>query len=188
MYSYPCLARVGVKLKETSNPTAQTNQQTRRKKTTISKIWIPQKHPRQMLRLSIRGIIDFLSPKILLQCAMVQKIEDCAFGNCTSLESIKLPSTVTEIGISAFDGCSNLREIEFNDGMQKIGLEAFSNCTYHQKALHYHLLQLRLVVMHFVFCSNVKEVTLNDGLQKIGFWAFNDCSSLESYHVAIYFS
>ena len=47
----------------------------------------------------------------------------------SSLESIKLPSTVTEIGSFAFTGCSNLREVMFNDRLQKIGDRAFYNCS-----------------------------------------------------------
>ena len=58
----------------------------------------------------------------------VQKIEVVAFRHCTSLKSITLPSTVTEIGNSAFCGCSNLNEVIFNDGLQKIGYNAFQNC------------------------------------------------------------
>ena len=38
----------------------------------------------------------------------LQKIEDEAFYDCTSLESITLPSTVTEIGDEAFSDCTNL--------------------------------------------------------------------------------
>ena len=54
----------------------------------------------------------------------LQTIEDEAFRDCSSLESITLPSTVTEIGIYAFYGCSNLREVAFNDGLQTIGASA----------------------------------------------------------------
>ena len=35
----------------------------------------------------------------------LQKIEDGAFKDCTSLKSITLPSTVTEIGVGAFTYC-----------------------------------------------------------------------------------
>ena len=70
----------------------------------------------------------------------LQKIEDDAFNSCKSLESVKLPSTVVEIGKRAFNYCSNLREVIFNDGLQKIGVLAFYNCKS----------QLRSVIMHFV--------------------------------------
>ena len=58
----------------------------------------------------------------------LQKIGRMAFVSCPSLKSIKLPSTVTEIGINAFSRCRNLREVTLNDGLQKFGDSAFSNC------------------------------------------------------------
>ena len=43
---------------------------------------------------------------------VLQKIGDGSSSECTSLENIKLPPTVNEIGGNAFYGCSNLREVE----------------------------------------------------------------------------
>ena len=59
----------------------------------------------------------------------LQKIGDWAFHNCSSLESITMPSTLVEIGFNAFYGCIDLREVIFNDGLQKIGPSAFFNCS-----------------------------------------------------------
>ena len=59
----------------------------------------------------------------------LQKIGDEAFYKCTLLESIKLPSTLVEIGDSAFRDCHNLREVVFNDGLQKVGFRAFGDCS-----------------------------------------------------------
>ena len=61
----------------------------------------------------------------------LQKIRDGAFYNCTSVESITIPSTLVEIGNSAFYGCRNLREATFNFGLKTIGISAFFNCTSH---------------------------------------------------------
>ena len=43
----------------------------------------------------------------------LQKIGEEAFYWCISLESITLPSTLTEIGAGAFGGCRNLRAVIF---------------------------------------------------------------------------
>ena len=58
----------------------------------------------------------------------MQKIGDYAFHYCSSLESIKLPSTVTKIGIYAFSGCSNLREVELDGIPQYVKSLTFFNC------------------------------------------------------------
>ena len=38
----------------------------------------------------------------------VTQIGNCAFYNCTSLQSITIPDGVTEIGERAFEGCKKL--------------------------------------------------------------------------------
>jgi hypothetical protein len=58
----------------------------------------------------------------------LQKIGEEAFLNCTSLESVTLPSTLVEIGGDAFYSCRNLREVELNAVPQHIKSEAFYNC------------------------------------------------------------
>ncbi len=52
-----------------------------------------------------------------------------AFMNCTSLTSITIPETVTEIGHSAFSGCESLTEITIPNGMTSIGEKAFMGCS-----------------------------------------------------------
>ena len=59
----------------------------------------------------------------------LQKIGNCASCACTSLERIKLPSTVTEVGDSAFIGCTNLREVVLNEGLKKTGASVFHECS-----------------------------------------------------------
>ena len=59
----------------------------------------------------------------------LEKIGMGAFGQCTSLESVALPSSVTEIDERAFGDCNNLRKITLNNGLQKIGRKAFCHCT-----------------------------------------------------------
>ena len=58
----------------------------------------------------------------------LQKIGDCAFYNCASLKSIKLPATLVGIGNRAFQYCRNLREVELNGIPQYLKSEAFYNC------------------------------------------------------------
>ena len=59
----------------------------------------------------------------------LKRIGHGAFCFSTSLQSITIPSTVTEIGNNAFNRCSSLREVILNEGLQKIGEFAFSGCT-----------------------------------------------------------
>ena len=59
----------------------------------------------------------------------LQKIGQYAFVRCTSLPSITIPSTVTEVGGAAFCDCSNLREVILHGVPRVMGKNAFISCT-----------------------------------------------------------
>ena len=55
----------------------------------------------------------------------LQVISEGAFHGCSAMTSIRLPSTITEIGERAFYGRSSLREVVLSEGLQDIGKGAF---------------------------------------------------------------
>ncbi len=57
-------------------------------------------------------------------------IPDFTFKNCTSLESITIPSSVISIGQEAFHGCTSLRNIVIPSSVTSIGKYAFYWCAY----------------------------------------------------------
>ena len=57
----------------------------------------------------------------------VVAIGDGAFSNCTTLETVTLPSTVTSIGKNAFLGCTNLTTIDVPEDAS-VGSGAFADC------------------------------------------------------------
>jgi len=71
-----------------------------------------------------------------------------AFYGCYSLQSVKLPDTLTEIGDYAFYGCKNLRKVEVPESVTVIGARAFS------------------------MCRNLDELTVPTGIGTIGDSAF----------------
>jgi len=58
----------------------------------------------------------------------LQKIGRCAFYKCTSLGSISVPSTITDIRGCAFKGCESLQEVILHQGTRKIGEDVFEDC------------------------------------------------------------
>ena len=52
-----------------------------------------------------------------------------AFSGCSSLKSISIPSSVTEIGEHAFSYCTALTSISIPNGVTKIGRYAFRGCS-----------------------------------------------------------
>lgn len=51
-----------------------------------------------------------------------------AFLNCTGLTGITVPSSVIQIGWSAFEGCSSLQNVTLSEGLKKISQNAFKDC------------------------------------------------------------
>ena len=56
-------------------------------------------------------------------------IGEGAFKDCTSLESIDIPNSVTEIDGYAFGGCTSLESIDIPNSVTEIGEVAFEDCT-----------------------------------------------------------
>lgn len=58
----------------------------------------------------------------------ITEFRDGSFHSCTSLQEIRLPSTLTKIG-GAFDGCTSLTSIEIPAAVETIDAQAFTRCT-----------------------------------------------------------
>ena len=58
----------------------------------------------------------------------VTQILPYGFSDCTVLQQVSLPNTITIIGEGAFSGCSILGNVELPSGLVKIGRAAFKSC------------------------------------------------------------
>jgi len=122
--------------------------------------------------------------KRLVQVALndgLRYIGESAFRNCTTLQSIDIPSTVLKIGASAFycgRCCSELAEVILNDGLREIGGSAFQNCTSMRK-ITIPSTVIKTGTSAFKNCCKLKEVVLTEGLSVIGEREFADCRALE---------
>lgn len=86
----------------------------------------------------------------------VSIIEPYSFFYCTSLKSIELPLGITKVRECAFNGCGSLSSVVLPDGVTEIGGKAFSDCI------------------------SLSEIVIPDSVTEIGEDAFSDCTSLES--------
>ncbi|MDL2247132.1 leucine-rich repeat domain-containing protein [Bacteroides sp. OttesenSCG-928-J23] len=101
------------------------------------------------------------------------------FANCTKIETVIPPSSVTSIGDSAFSYCSGLTTVTIPNGVTSIGGFAFSGCS-----------GLTTVTIPngvtsigrrtFLSCSGLTSITLPNGVTSIGSDAFNGCLGLTS--------
>ena len=101
---------------------------------------------------------------------------------CTSLTSIIIPNSVTEIGKGAFQGCSSLTAITLSNSITSIGFCAFKDC----KSLTSITIpnSVKEVGMEaFRGCESLISVTIPNSVTSIGQGAFCGCTSLR--HITI---
>lgn len=110
----------------------------------------------------------------------VKQIGSYAFGKNTTLTSVSIPETVTELEYSAFMDCTSLTAVTIPSGLTKagsLGSGAFSGCS----ALTTVQFGSGLTsIPEALFESTgLKTVTLPESVTSIGMWAFADCAKLE---------
>ena len=88
------------------------------------------------------------------------EISRYAFGYCSSLKQIVLPSTITRIGPQAFFECGNLEIVAIRSDIKEIGRSAFYNC------------------------MKLTQVNLPDGIQFVDDYVFYNCKKLVSLNLS----
>ena len=61
------------------------------------------------------------------------KIKFGAFYNCTKLEKVIIPNSITEIGNHSFSNCTSLKNITIPNSVKTIEKEAFKGCIYNHR-------------------------------------------------------
>jgi len=109
----------------------------------------------------------------------VVSIQEYAFQNCTNLNEITVPDTVTTIGRGAFMSCSNAVRITLPAEITSISESMFWGCS----SLTNVIMGNRITqIRNYAFsgCSNLTEFVIPYGVTSIGDEAFAACSSLET--------
>ena len=78
------------------------------------------------------------------------EIDDMAFRGCISLKSITIPDSVTTLGTGVFRDCTNLQTVKFGTGLTSTGTETFLD-------------------------AGVKNITFSSTITKVGNYSFKNC-------------
>eukprot|EP00571_Detonula_confervacea_P012533 CAMPEP_0172312338 /NCGR_PEP_ID=MMETSP1058-20130122/17137_1 /TAXON_ID=83371 /ORGANISM="Detonula confervacea, Strain CCMP 353" /LENGTH=142 /DNA_ID=CAMNT_0013025755 /DNA_START=19 /DNA_END=447 /DNA_ORIENTATION=- len=73
-----------------------------------------------------------IAPNWCLEVVLNEELQTIGHGEfigCISLDSVVLPSSVTEIGDNTFSDCTKLKEVVLNEGIQTIVRGAFYRCS-----------------------------------------------------------
>jgi len=109
----------------------------------------------------------------------VMILPDDAFDGCSSLISIIISDSVTDIGNTAFRGCSSLMSIVIPDSITSIGRGAFYACnSLTNIAIPDSVTSIGSE--SFGFCKSLTSITIPDGVTSIEYRTFYNCNSLSN--------
>ena len=114
----------------------------------------------------------------------VESIGSSAFYDCTSLESITIPDSVTSIEMWAFCSCTSLKSITIPDSVTNIRICTFKDCT----SLESVTLPAGVTsIARYAFygCTSLESITIPDGVTSITEYAFFRCENLKSVHIPV---
>jgi hypothetical protein len=104
-------------------------------------------------------------------------IEDCAFYWCSSLTSIVIPGSVKSIGKSAFYHCEVLTSVIISEGVTSIGSVAFANCNA-LTSISIPNSVTSIGSSAFESCIGLTSIVLPDGMKSINNCTFRKCRKL----------
>lgn len=113
----------------------------------------------------------------------VTAIDEFAFDeDVTSVRSVYIPDSVTEISRCAFEGCPNLEEVRLPEGLTSLETCLFSDCT---KLKSVTIPDSVKTIGECVFynCSSLTSITVPDSVEKIDNCAFFGCHSLRQINL-----
>lgn len=109
----------------------------------------------------------------------VDEIAYLAFNGCKTVTSIKVPDSVTKIGMDTFRDCTNLKTVILPDSITSIGLDAFANCVSLETINLPNKLQT-IELGTFNGCVSLKNITIPESVTTLQGDVFYDCTGLTS--------
>ena len=112
----------------------------------------------------------------------VKVIGNSAFGWCTSLTSINIPNSVTNIEDCAFCGCEYLTNINIPNSVTNIGNGVFKSC-HSLTCIDIPNKVTSIGIDVFYGCISLRNINIPNSVSSIGNSAFNGCKSLRSINI-----
>lgn len=109
----------------------------------------------------------------------ITEIGNFTFANCENLTEVTIPNSVVTIGKWAFFNCQSLTEISIPDSVTTVGKGVFKGCSgLTNIPLGNSITSIGPQI--FEGCSGLTNVTIPNNITSIGYRAFADCSELMS--------
>lgn len=101
------------------------------------------------------------------------------FYNVTSIKSVTIPNSVTEIGTSAFYNCTSLATLNLGTGVQTISQYAFSGCAALTSVTFPSSLKT-IGYNAFYNCTGLTSLTIPENIETIDGYAFGGCTNIKT--------
>jgi hypothetical protein len=101
----------------------------------------------------------------------VTSIQAQAFSGASSLTSVTIPDSVTNLGDFAFNSCSGLTAVTISAGVTNIGLGIFEDC-FSLSAVTFRGAIANIEDDAFASCPNLSNLTIPDTVTNLGEYAF----------------
>ena len=105
-----------------------------------------------------------------------------AFYNCDKLATVTMSDSVTWIGNNAFKGCTSLKEIDIPQSVTSISNNAFQGCTSLEE-IDIPESVTSIGGSAFQECTSLKEIDIPESVTSIGASAFQGCTSLKEIDI-----
>ena len=110
-------------------------------------------------------------------------LEEMGYGAfiSSSIESIKIPASVTKLGSLVFSKCKSLTSVVFEDGItiKEIPYSAFSSSSALESIEIPESVEI-IDSVAFSYCTSLKNVSISDKITRVGNDAFNNTAILKS--------
>lgn len=106
----------------------------------------------------------------------IREIVNSTFEDCSKIESIILPNSITSIGVWAFGNCSKLKEIVIPNSVTRIGSSALMGTGIESISIPASVTEIESYT--FYACTSLKSIDIPNSITRIGENAFDCCYSL----------
>lgn len=111
----------------------------------------------------------------------ITNIEAYAFYKCNNLKTVTFPDNITSIGEYAFYECYRFSNINIPDKVKTIGKYAFYNCSPTSITIPDSVTSIG--EQAFRYCTDLTSLTIGEGVTDIGAFAFYWCEKLSNLKI-----
>jgi hypothetical protein len=105
-----------------------------------------------------------------------------AFNSCSSLQSVTISNSVTNIERCAFSYCDSLQSITISNSVKTISGSAFCACSSLQSVTIPNSIT-NIERCAFSYCDSLQSVTIPNSVTSIGDYAFSRCKKLNQVSI-----